>query len=84
MPYKTKKYYFLTVFFVAWIAALIMVPLSFDELTGYFSLPFGFDRRYIRKFYRAGGGVVFIPMFNQLGFTPEQAVATASGFRALG
>ena len=82
---KTNKLYYLGLFFLAWIIALVLVPLSFDELSGYFSFAFlGLIGAIFANSTGAGGGVVFIPMFNQLGFTPDQAVATSFGIQSFG
>ena len=80
-----NKSYFIVLFLLAWILALILVPITFDELSGYFSFSFlGLIGAIFANSTGAGGGVVFIPMFNQLGFTPEQAVATSFGIQSFG
>ncbi len=85
MPLRANKFYLLGIFFLAWVLALILVPLSADELAGYFSFAFlGLIGAIFANSTGAGGGVVFIPMFNQLGFTPEQAVATSFGIQSFG
>lgn len=80
-----NKSYFIVVFLLAWVLALALVPITFDELSGYFSFAFlGLTGAIFANSTGAGGGVVFIPMFNQLGFTPEQAVATSFGIQSFG
>ncbi|MEL0035448.1 MAG: sulfite exporter TauE/SafE family protein [Gammaproteobacteria bacterium] len=80
-----NKSYLIALFLLAWVVALILVPITFDELSGYFSFAFlGLIGAIFANSTGAGGGVVFIPMFNQLGFTPEQAVATSFGIQSFG
>ncbi len=80
---------FLAVFFVLW-GALITVSLMltntpFLELISYayFSL-LGVLGAIFANATGAGGGVVFIPMFNQLSFSETQAVATSFGIQCFG
>jgi uncharacterized membrane protein YfcA len=85
MMTKLNKPYYLAVFFLAWLVAIFLVPQSPNELVGYSPFAFlGLIGAIFANSTGAGGGVVFIPMFNQLGFSPEQAVATSFGIQSFG
>lgn len=72
-------------FFALWLLALWLIPNSFDVISDYFSFAFlGVMGAIFANSTGAGGGVVFIPMFNQLGFTEIQAVATSFGIQCFG
>ncbi len=76
---------FLLVFALSWLILLISSPFSLTELTNYitFSL-LGVIGAIFANATGAGGGVVFIPMFNQLNFSEQQAVATSFAIQCFG
>ena len=75
----------MAVFFVAWLLALVAVPESASVLSDYFPFTFlGVVGAIFANSTGAGGGVVFIPMFNQLGFVEGQAVATSFAIQSFG
>lgn len=76
---------FLLLFFTAWVLMLVMAPANISELVSYsyFSL-LGVLGAIFANSTGAGGGVVFIPMFNQLSFSETQAIATSFGIQCFG
>lgn len=76
---------FLLVFALSWLILLISSPFSLTELTNYitFSL-LGVIGAIFANATGAGGGVVFIPLFNQLNFSEQQAVATSFAIQCFG
>ena len=80
-----NKVYLIALFLTAWLVTLVFVHLTLVDLSGYYSFAFlGLIGAVFANSTGAGGGVVFIPMFNQLGFTSEQAVATSFGIQSFG
>lgn len=79
------KQLFFVVFSVVWLSALIIAPITLVEMSNYvlFSLV-GVLGAIFANTTGAGGGVVFIPMFNQLNFTEAQSVATSFGIQCFG
>jgi len=84
LPVATR-YKFLIVFFILWISAIFLAPESLSLLRDYalFSL-LGFIGAVFANATGAGGGVVFIPMFNQLNFSEAQALATSFAIQCFG
>tara|TARA_B100000809_G_scaffold256093_1_gene295569 strand:+ start:1135 stop:2079 length:945 start_codon:yes stop_codon:yes gene_type:complete len=84
-PIRLNSPIFLSVFFVLWAAALWLIPDTLSVMGDYiaFSL-LGITGAIFANATGAGGGVVFIPMFNQLGFTEVQAIATSFGIQCFG
>lgn len=76
---------FLVPFIGAWTALILFSGLPLSDFTGYaiFSL-LGVVGAIFANSTGAGGGVIFIPMFNQLNFTEIQAVATSFGIQCFG
>lgn len=84
-PIRLSNPLFMGSFFVLWALALGLIPNSLSVLTDYFNFAFlGVMGAIFANSTGAGGGVVFIPMFNQLGFTEIQAVATSFGIQCFG
>lgn len=70
---------------LSWTAVLLAVPDSTVDLADY--APFallGLVGAIFANSTGAGGGVVFIPMFDQLGFADSRAVATSFGIQCFG
>ena len=76
---------FLLLFALCWLILLISSPFSLAELINYltFSL-LGVIGAIFANSTGAGGGVVFIPLFNQLNFSEQQAVATSFAIQCFG
>ena len=76
---------FLSAFFFLWALALWLVPDSLEMFGDYarFAL-LGVTGAIFANSTGAGGGVVFIPMFNQLGFSEAQSVATSFAIQCFG
>lgn len=81
----TKHSAILFVLFNIWLIYLWLLPNTMDIASNYFHFSFlGILGAIFANATGAGGGVVFIPTFNQLGFTDMQAVATSFGIQCFG
>lgn len=76
---------FLLCFFACWAGMLLLANLPAADFARYviFTL-LGVVGAIFANSTGAGGGVVFIPMFNQLNFTETQAIATSFGIQCFG
>ncbi|WP_157442991.1 sulfite exporter TauE/SafE family protein [Colwellia piezophila] len=76
---------FVVLFLLAWLSLLLSANHTLDELLNYsvFTL-LGTLGAIFANSTGAGGGVVFIPMFTQLGFTEQQSVATSFAIQCFG
>ncbi|TPH18473.1 sulfite exporter TauE/SafE family protein [Litorilituus lipolyticus] len=76
---------FIFLFLCCWLGLLINSPFSCQQLYDYvlFSL-LGVVGAIFANSTGAGGGVIFIPMFNQLNFTEAQSVATSFAIQCFG
>lgn len=84
-PIRLNNPFFISVFFLLWGLALWLVPDTLSVLSDYFAFSLlGVTGAIFANSTGAGGGVVFIPMFNQLGFSDVQAVATSFGIQCFG
>ncbi len=84
-PVRLSNPFFLSFFFLFWAVALWLIPNSLDVMADYFPFSLlGVAGAIFANATGAGGGVVFIPMFNQLGFTDAQAIATSFGIQCFG
>lgn len=84
-PIRLNNPIFIAGFFILWALALWLVPASLSVISDYFAFSLlGVTGAIFANSTGAGGGVVFIPMFNQLGFTEVQAVATSFGIQCFG
>ncbi len=72
-------------FVLLWLVSVSLVARSLELFSGYwhFSL-LGVLGAIFANSTGAGGGVVFIPAFTQLGFSEAQAVATSFGIQCFG
>ncbi|WP_232824718.1 sulfite exporter TauE/SafE family protein [Algibacillus agarilyticus] len=85
LPFHTNRANIIAVFFIIWGITLSTIPNTLVILTDYFSFFFlGILGATFANATGAGGGVVFIPMFNQLGFSEAQAVATSFTIQCFG
>ncbi|GLX77810.1 hypothetical protein tinsulaeT_11500 [Thalassotalea insulae] len=84
-PVRLSRRKFLFCFFSLWLVAIYFSSLAVTELTNYslFSL-LGVLGAIFANSTGAGGGVVFIPAFNQLAFTESQAIATSFAIQCFG
>lgn len=84
-PIRLNNPFFISVFFLLWGLALWLVPDTLSVVSDYFAFSLlGITGAIFANSTGAGGGVVFIPMFNQLGFSDVQAVATSFGIQCFG
>jgi len=76
---------FLVPFLLSWLLLLALSPLLISEVSefGLFSL-LGVLGAIFANSTGAGGGVVFIPAFNELAFSEEQAIATSFAIQCFG
>ena len=82
-PLITRK--FIIPFIVVWLIAMVVAPISLITLLEY--APFSFLGMLGALFANAtgaGGGVVFIPFFNELNFNEQQSVATSFAIQCFG
>lgn len=76
---------FILLFLVGWILLLLTSSHTLVELSEYIYFTFlGIVGAIFANSTGAGGGVVFIPMFSQLNFTEQQAVATSFAIQCFG
>jgi uncharacterized membrane protein YfcA len=76
---------FIVLFLIFWLSLFLIAPLPFFQLLSYASFFFlGIVGAIFANSTGAGGGVVFIPMFNQLGFSDLQAISTSFGIQCFG
>jgi uncharacterized membrane protein YfcA len=85
MSSTNKKRLFVFLFITAWGAMIFFAPLPLIDLAEYvlFSLV-GLLGAIFANTTGAGGGVVFIPLFNQLDFTDAQSIATSFAIQCFG
>jgi len=76
---------FLFPFLCLWCALFYFAPLPFIELLEYSAFLFlGILGAIFANSTGSGGGVVFIPLFNQLNFTELQSIATSFAIQCFG
>ena len=76
---------FIVLFLVLWVGLLISSNHGLQELLDYSFFTFlGTLGAIFANATGAGGGVVFIPMFNKLNFTEQQAIATSFAIQCFG
>jgi uncharacterized membrane protein YfcA len=76
---------FIVPFILIWLIMLVLSPLKFEQVSefGLFSL-LGILGAIFANSTGAGGGVVFIPAFNELAFSEQQAIATSFAIQCFG
>jgi len=84
-PVRLTNPRFILAFVIAWLVMATWAPISLIEIKDYvgFSL-LGVLGAIFANSTGAGGGVVFIPMFNQLGFNEIQTIATSFAIQCFG
>ena len=76
---------FVVSFALLWLMLLVVSEHQFDVLTQYIGFSgLGVVGAIFANSTGAGGGVVFIPMFNQLSFSESQAIATSFAIQCFG
>jgi uncharacterized membrane protein YfcA len=72
-------------FIALWLFMLLLSPITFEGIKefGLFSF-MGVLGAIFANSTGAGGGVVFIPLFNQLNFTEQQSIATSFAIQCFG
>ena len=76
---------FIALFLVLWLTLLLSSPYALIELIDYALFSFlGTLGAIFANSTGAGGGVVFIPLFNKLSFTEQQAIATSFAIQCFG
>ena len=76
---------FIFPFIAIWILMLLLSPITFEGINEYGIFSFiGVLGAIFANSTGAGGGVVFIPLFNQLNFTEQQSVATSFAIQCFG
>lgn len=85
MPIRLSNPAFLITFVILWIALVALSPLEIAQVFNYglFSL-LGILGAIFANSTGAGGGVVFIPAFNELAFTEQQSIATSFAIQCFG
>ena len=80
-----KQRIFIMSFISIWAGMIYYAPLSLIELADYILFSFaGLLGAIFANTTGAGGGVVFIPLFNQLNFSETQSVATSFAIQCFG
>ena len=79
------RYKFIGPFLFAWLLLFILSPLTVEQVSefGWFSL-LGLVGAIFANSTGAGGGVVFIPAFNELAFSEQKAIATSFAIQCFG
>lgn len=76
---------FILPFIFIWLVMLILSPITLDGIIEYSLFSFiGVVGAIFANSTGAGGGVVFIPLFNELSFTEEQSIATSFAIQCFG
>jgi len=84
-PMRATNPKFVAALLALWFSLLVLSPDTLSNLFQYavFSL-LGVLGAIFANSTGAGGGVIFIPMFNQLEFTEQQAIATSFAIQCFG
>ena len=84
-PMRISNPKFIIVFISAWFLMLVFAPINLWDMLDYaiFSL-LGMAGAIFANSTGAGGGVIFIPFFNQLSFSEKQAIATSIAIQCFG
>lgn len=84
-PMRLSNPIFLATFISIWLLMMLIAPMSLISFIDYavFSL-LGVAGAIFANSTGAGGGVIFIPFFNQLAFTEQQAIGTSIAIQCFG
>jgi uncharacterized membrane protein YfcA len=82
---RLKNPRFIFPFIALWLFMLLLSPITFEGIKefGLFSF-MGVLGAIFANATGAGGGVIFIPLFNQLNFTEQQSIATSFAIQCFG
>lgn len=84
-PMRLSNPKFVYCFMLFWGMLLVTSPMLLSEMLNYVFFSFlGFIGAIFANSTGAGGGVIFIPFFNQLSFTENQAIATSIAIQCFG
>ncbi len=84
-PIRLTSPKFLIPFVLIWMALLVISPLQLSQVGEYSMFSFlGVLGAIFANSTGAGGGVVFIPAFNELAFTEQQSIATSFAIQCFG
>ena len=84
-PMRLSNPKFLSLFIFSWLMMLTFAPMPMVHMLEYVIFSFlGIAGAIFANATGAGGGVVFIPFFNQLAFTEQQAIATSFAIQCFG
>lgn len=85
VSYRLSSPWFIIPFSLLWLSVLVISPMDLTAIPSYalFSL-LGVLGAIFANSTGAGGGVVFIPAFNELSFSEQQAVATSFAIQCFG
>lgn len=85
LKFMVARYPYRTGLMAGWLVLIAMQPNLVNLLTSYAGfLLLGVVGAVFANATGAGGGVVFVPFFNQLGFSPESVVATSFAIQCCG
>ena len=84
-PMRLSNPKFLVAFVSLWLLMILLAPMNIMSLIDYVIFSFlGVAGAIFANSTGAGGGVIFIPFFNQLEFTEQQAIATSIAIQCFG
>jgi uncharacterized membrane protein YfcA len=84
-PMRLTNLKFILPFIVCWLLLLILSPITWAGISEYGLFSFlGMLGAIFANSTGAGGGVVFIPLFNELAFSEEQSIATSFAIQCFG
>ncbi|MCW8864294.1 MAG: sulfite exporter TauE/SafE family protein [Colwellia sp.] len=84
-PVRLSNPKFIAVFVLLWLLLLYSASPPLQELLDYWLFSFlGIIGAIFANSTGAGGGVIFIPMFTELNFTEQQAIATSFAIQCFG
>ncbi|MGJ8692475.1 MAG: sulfite exporter TauE/SafE family protein [Thalassotalea sp.] len=84
-PMRLSNPRFLIIFIGTWLMMLTFAPMALANMLEYMVFCFlGMAGATFANATGAGGGVIFIPFFNQLEFTEQQAIGTSIAIQCFG
>jgi len=84
-PIRLNSKKFILSFIACWFLLIVLSPLMWEQIGEYSLFSFlGVLGAIFANSTGAGGGVVFIPAFNELAFTERQSIATSFAIQCFG